>query len=162
MIASRDCPTGELPWLHEPTTCKCHSSYRTDPATTPWDFHFKLTVLDHAGNESEAGSPVSVSGVQGGAVPTRAALLGAVPNPFNPQTTIAFDLPRQTAVSLRVFDVSGRLVRVLLDGEIVTEGRHETVWNGCDDSGRRVASGTYFYRLEAVEYSETKRMSLVK
>jgi predicted GH43/DUF377 family glycosyl hydrolase len=84
------------------------------------------------------------------------------PNPFNPQTTIAYDLPKQTAVSLRVFDVSGRLVRVLVDGEIVAEGRNEAVWNGRDDTGRQVASGTYFYRLEAGEYSETKRMALIK
>lgn len=91
-----------------------------------------------------------------------AQLLPNSPNPFNPQTTIAYDLPNQTAVSLRVFDVSGRLVRVLVDGEVIAEGRNEAIWNGRDDTGRRVASGTYFYRLEAGEYSETKGMALIK
>jgi flagellar hook assembly protein FlgD len=86
----------------------------------------------------------------------------AAPNPFNPQTTIAFELPNEQAVSLRVFDISGRLVRELVAGETMTMGRHETVWNGRDNTGRRVASGTYFYRLEAGEYSETKRMALIK
>ncbi len=89
-------------------------------------------------------------------------LFSAFPNPFNPQTTIAFELGRRDAVSLRVFDVSGRLVRVLVDGEIYASGRHETVWNGRDDAGRQLASGAYFYRLEAGDFSETKRLVLVK
>jgi flagellar hook assembly protein FlgD len=61
-----------------------------------------------------------------------------------------------------VFDVAGRLVRVLVDGEAAEQGRHESIWNGRDDAGRRVVSGTCFYRLEAGEYSETKMMVLVK
>ena len=89
-------------------------------------------------------------------------LLDAYPNPFNPQTTIAFDLPKQMAVSLRVFDVSGLLVKVLVNGEVCGQGRNVTAWSSRDDTGRRVASGTYFYRLEAGEYSETKRMALIK
>jgi hypothetical protein len=84
------------------------------------------------------------------------------PNPFNPQTTISFDLPKQRAVSLRVFDISGRLVRALIEGKVFGVGRSEATWNGRDDTGRRVASGTYFYRLEAGEYSVTKRMALIK
>ncbi len=84
-------------------------------------------------------------------------LLQNHPNPFNPQTTISFDLPRPAAVSLRVFDVSGRLVRALLEGEVVAEGRQEVVWDGRDDGGRRVGSGTYFYRLESGEYAEIRR-----
>jgi len=89
-------------------------------------------------------------------------LFDAYPNPFNPQTTIAFDLPKRGSVSLRVFDMAGRLVRNLFTTEPHTPGRHEVVWNGRDDGGRQVASGTYFYRLEAGQYSETKRMVLVK
>jgi predicted outer membrane repeat protein len=84
------------------------------------------------------------------------------PNPFNPQTTIAFEIPKQEVVSLRVFDMAGRMVRSLITAEPQTPGRHEVVWNGRDDSGRQVASGTYFYRLEAGSYSETKRMVLIK
>lgn len=84
------------------------------------------------------------------------------PNPFNPQTTIAFDLPRQEAVRLSVYDVSGRLVDVLIDNEIAAQGRNEVVWRGRDMAGRVVSAGVYFYRLEAGLYSETKRMTLVK
>jgi flagellar hook assembly protein FlgD len=89
-------------------------------------------------------------------------LFEAYPNPFNPQTTIAFDFPKRESVTLRVFDMSGRLVRSLITAELNTPGRHEVVWNGRDDSGRKVASGTYFYRLETGNYTETKRMALIK
>ncbi|MBU8872048.1 MAG: T9SS type A sorting domain-containing protein [Gemmatimonadales bacterium] len=84
------------------------------------------------------------------------------PNPFNPQTTIAFEIPNQTLVSLRVFDVAGRLVRELMSAETYGQGRHEATWWGRNDAGRQMSSGTYFYRLEAGEFSETKRMILIK
>ena len=103
---------------------------------------------------SAVGDPVSLA-----ATPV---LRPAFPNPFNPQTTIAFDLPNEMAVSLRIYDMSGRLVDVLLDGDIVAQGRNEVVWRGRDMTGRVVSAGVYFYRLEAGSYSETKRMVLVK
>ena len=100
-------------------------------------------------------------------VPDTPVALGPVlqqnyPNPFNPQTTIKFELPAPAAMSLRVFDLSGRLVRVLLDGQMVADGPQEAIWDGRDDSGSRVASGTYFYRLEGGQLSETRSMVLVK
>jgi clumping factor A len=107
---------------------------------------------------STLGSP---SGVPE-AIASQVELHSCTPNPFNPQTTIAFDRPRQTAVNLRVFDVSGRLVRVLVDGELYGQGRNEATWNGRDDDDTQVAAGVYFYRLDAGNYTETKRMALVK
>lgn len=90
------------------------------------------------------------------------ALLDAYPNPFNPQTTIAFDLHQRGPVFLRVFDLAGRLVKELIGGESYAPGRQEATWNGTDDTGRHVAAGAYFYRLEAGRFSETKRLILVK
>ena len=84
------------------------------------------------------------------------------PNPFNPRTTIAFLLPQRAAVDLRVFDVTGRLITVLIDGTVYDRGCHEAIWQGGDSSGRRVAAGTYFYRLQAGDHVETKRMTLLK
>ena len=95
-------------------------------------------------------------------IPAGKGLLQNYPNPFNPQTTIGFDLPGEQAVSLRVYDVSGRLVDVLVDGEVATQGRNEVVWQGRDNRGHTLPSGTYFYRLETGGCSETKRMTLVK
>ena len=65
-------------------------------------------------------------------------------------------------MSLTVYDISGRLVAVLLDNEIAQQGRNEVVWRGRDQSGRQLSSGTYFYRLEAGGYGETNRMTLLK
>jgi hypothetical protein len=83
------------------------------------------------------------------------------PNPFNPLTTISFSLPRESLVSLRVFDLRGRLVRTLLD-ESRPAGVHTVVWDGRDESGGRVASGTYVARLVSSEGVLTRKMLLAK
>ncbi len=83
------------------------------------------------------------------------------PNPFNPATTIRFGLSEQARVRLRIYDVSGRLVRTLVDG-VRGEGEHSERWNGTDHAGRAVASGVYFYCLEAGSFKETKKMVLLR
>jgi hypothetical protein len=76
-------------------------------------------------------------------------LVGAAPNPFNPRTEIAFELPASARVSLSVYDAAGRRVRSLVAGEDMSTGRHAVVWDGCGDGGRRLPSGSYLCRLEA-------------
>jgi len=93
---------------------------------------------------------------------SRIVLYGNVPNPFNPVTFIGFYLPRPEVVSLRVYDLAGRLVRTLYQSDFLEAGHHECSWNGQDESGRTVAAGVFCYRLESGSYSETKRMTLVK
>ncbi len=83
------------------------------------------------------------------------------PNPFNPNTTINYQIPVGCHVRLKIFDVTGRLVRTLVD-EPKERGIHEAIWNGRDNAGRQVASGVYFYRMEAANYIETKRMVLLR
>jgi len=82
------------------------------------------------------------------------------PNPFRPTTTIRFELPQRAPVSLRIYDVAGRLVRSLVTGGTLEAGRHEAAWNGQGESGQRVSAGLYFYRLQAGTFSETRRMVL--
>jgi hypothetical protein len=89
-------------------------------------------------------------------------LHGNFPNPFNPMTRIRYELPAPAPVSLRVYSISGRLVRVLLDSELRGPGTHTTEWDGTDDQGRNVASGVYFYRLEADGERLTRKMILLK
>lgn len=84
------------------------------------------------------------------------------PNPFNPSTAIAFDLPERASVRLEVFDVAGRLVRVLVDGRDLDAGRHEATWNGRDAAGRPVGSGVFFYRLSAGDIVRTQRTTLIE
>jgi hypothetical protein len=83
------------------------------------------------------------------------------PNPFNPTTTICYQLPVGSRVALNVYDVSGRLVRTLVDANREA-GLHAVQWDGKDNKGSQVASGIYFSKLQAGTYQETKRMVLLR
>ncbi|MBN1826818.1 MAG: hypothetical protein JW958_11185 [Candidatus Eisenbacteria bacterium] len=100
------------------------------------------------------------------AVPAEIVLLPNRPNPFNPTTTIGFELPpaggAALPVRLAVYNVRGEEVRLLLDETLPTDRRHEVVWDGSDYRGNPVASGSYFYRLTAPSYAETRRMVLIR
>ncbi len=82
------------------------------------------------------------------------------PNPFAPETQIAFELPQAGHVGLAIYSPDGRLVRQLLS-EKREEGRHSATWDGRDEAGKKVASGTYFYQLRAPGVEESRRMILL-
>ncbi len=84
-----------------------------------------------------------------------------VPNPFNPVTRIGFSVPERAPVSLRIYDVHGRLIATLADGN-VPAGRHSLLWDGRNASGEQVASGLYFYRLAAGDHTQSRKMLLLK
>ena len=88
------------------------------------------------------------------------------PNPFNPSTTIQFSLPARAAITVRIFDISGRQVRSLLKEEREA-GSHSVIWDARDDRGQEISSGVYFYRLEASGADgsvvrQTRKMVLVQ
>jgi N-acetylmuramoyl-L-alanine amidase len=83
------------------------------------------------------------------------------PNPFNPQTQIEFSQAEASKVSLVIYNLLGQKVVTLVD-EMLPEGKHKIHWNGMDESGDRVASGIYFYRLQAGEYNEVRKMIMIK
>ena len=89
-------------------------------------------------------------------------LLQNVPNPFNPSTTIRFELAGASPVQLRVFDISGRMIRSLMDAPAVAAGPHEIMWDGRDDAGQGLPSGVYYYQLSTPEASATRRTLLLK
>lgn len=82
-------------------------------------------------------------------IPKVFALKPNYPNPFNPATTIAFDLPENSSVELEIYDISGRKVRTVVN-ESMEAGTHRVNWDGRDETGNQVASGIYFYRIHAV------------
>jgi len=84
------------------------------------------------------------------------------PNPFNPSTTISFTLPRERAVSVRVFDISGRLIKTLVNNEVYPEGTFNVTWDGTSAAGGTVASGTYLYTLEYGNFRQTRKMTFIK
>ena len=95
-------------------------------------------------------------------VPSRVVTLDQnAPNPFNPATTIRYGLPRAARTSLRVYDLRGRLVRILVDG-VQPAGPHAVDWDGRDDRGASVASGAYVYRLQAAGQTRQRSMMLVR
>ncbi len=83
------------------------------------------------------------------------------PNPFNPKTTIPFDVPTRSRVSVRIYDLLGRPVATLVDGN-EEPGTHSTTWSGRSDSGIPVASGVYICRMVAGTFSATSRILLVR
>ncbi|HEX7880359.1 MAG TPA: T9SS type A sorting domain-containing protein [Candidatus Eisenbacteria bacterium] len=87
-------------------------------------------------------------------------VLPATPNPVVERTVIAFDLPEPAGVRVSLFDVSGRLLRVLVD-EPLTAGTHRTSWDRRDGSGRRVVPGIYFLRLDAGAHQGNERIVVV-
>ncbi len=95
------------------------------------------------------------------ATPAVTRLLAAYPNPFNPSTTIAFDLARAGRVTLDIYGLDGRLVTSLVNEERAA-GRHQAVWRGSDRAGRPAASGTYLCRLRTDDGVRSVRLMLVK
>jgi hypothetical protein len=83
------------------------------------------------------------------------------PNPFNPVTTIRFAVPEKGLVTLRVYDVSGRLVRTVISKDMPA-GNHKVEWNGKNNGGESVASGVYFYRVSAGRHTATRKMVLLR
>ena len=91
----------------------------------------------------------------------RTTLRPNYPNPFNPSTTIEFVVAETAPVTVEIFDVKGRRVATLIREEF-QPGAHQVTWEGTDESGRGLASGIYFCRMQAGDYSRTIKMLLVK
>ncbi len=103
----------------------------------------------------------SVEQQKGTSIPKEFELSQNYPNPFNPSTTISFGLPVNSHTTLKVYDLLGREVVTLFEGEL-NEGHHSIIWNGENNYGMQVGSGTYIYRIVAGEKIFTRKMMLLK
>ena len=133
------------------------------PAAAVLYYYLKQVDLDGSTSRSEVltiflGNTV----VELDLVPRVNALSQNFPNPFNPETTISFDLAEQAAVKLTVYDATGQTVRTLFDGEHFSAGNYRTVWDGLNQNGEAVGSGVYFYELNAGDFTSMKKMTLVR
>ena len=90
------------------------------------------------------------------------AIVGVVPNPFNPSTQVRFTLPSSQPVSAEIWSVTGARVRSLADGTTMTAGEHALRWDGRNGDGQRVASGVYLFRVTTPLGSRVARMVLVQ
>jgi hypothetical protein len=104
---------------------------------------------------------LAATGVFEQSLPLTTALNQNYPNPFNPETTIQFDLAVESSVTLRVFDITGQVVRTLVQGTMPA-GSYVQLWDGRNGNGARVGSGLYFYELKAGSFTSMKKMTLLQ
>ena len=94
--------------------------------------------------------------------PTEFALLQNFPNPFNPDTTIGYELAESADVTLQIYNVVGQVVRTLMAAESQSVGRYQVRWDGMDDRGMPVSSGIYFYQISAGKFQDVRKLMLLK
>jgi hypothetical protein len=128
-----------------------------------YGYSFGVEAEDVHGNKSGwmVCDADEVTGTGDAGIPEAVYLSQNVPNPFNPATRIRFGVRETSAVTLAIYDVAGRLVRILVHKSL-GPGHYVEDWDGRDDHGRAVASGVYFYRLDAGARSVSRRMVLLR
>jgi len=104
-------------------------------------------------------SPTAVSQQ---ALPIVNALRQNFPNPFNPETTISYDLSTESIVTLTIYDLGGQVIRTLVSDQAMPAGHYNTIWDGRDEGSVKVASGVYFYQLRAGDFIAKKKMTLLQ
>jgi len=133
---------------------KTSFTYVDETAVPGRSYRYMIGVVDQDGE--------FVSPIQTITLPKLVAELGQnVPNPFNPTTSIRFTLTSSEHVTINVFDVSGHLVRTLVDG-VRAAGAQDVKWDGTNSAGNPVSSGIYYYRLQADKFSQSRKMVLLK
>jgi hypothetical protein len=123
-----------------------------------FDNTIPFTLGPNAGISYEGGSlavPVSIED-QSPEIPTVFALYQNYPNPFNPSTTIRYDIPKQTQVTVKIYDVMGRLVEELVNDQHAP-GAYMATWNA-----QGYASGIYYYRINAGDFVSVRKLILMK
>lgn len=139
------------PWLGQ-SDVRFQFVLRSDSSTYRDGFHFDTFLIQGEGIDQSSGA---------GDLPAVTRLSGAHPNPFNPSTTVRFELAKAGHARLRVYDLSGRLVRELADGALAA-GPQAVAWDGRDGDGQQVPSGVYLFRLSADGSEHSVKASLVK
>ncbi|MBD3170366.1 MAG: T9SS type A sorting domain-containing protein [candidate division Zixibacteria bacterium] len=124
--------------------------------TRPYSGGYQLQPREYADF-----SPAVGIGEDDDGLPKVFALRNNYPNPFNPATSVGFDLPKDCTVAINVFDIMGRKVKTLVDAPM-SAGVYEIAWDGTNESGRKVSSGIYFYKMNAGDFNAVKKMTLLK
>ncbi|MBN1559367.1 T9SS type A sorting domain-containing protein, partial [candidate division KSB1 bacterium] len=124
-------------------------------------YYYKLEQIDVNGGVSHYG-PVQVilTGVQEETMPASFVLHDNFPNPFNPHTTIKFELPTDEFVTLEIYNIAGVKVRTLIQA-LYSAGVHAAPWDGANDDGDKVSSGAYLYKITAGAFVKNSKMMLL-
>ncbi|MFQ5706682.1 MAG: FlgD immunoglobulin-like domain containing protein [bacterium] len=157
-------PSGlkELDWLQLPRELYSDGQIEVHIAKTAGDTDAMISQLWLRESHFDPSNPPDIV-ENSGQAPEQFVLSQNYPNPFNPATTIEFGVPGGATqnVTLRIFDVLGQTVKVLVDKQL-PPGRHSVTWNGKDSFGRPVSSGLYFYQLKAGDFDAVKKLMLMK
>ncbi len=140
------------------------AEYLDAVVTTGTTYYYRIGAIDKAGNAGPYSNEFSLkvtSVEQLSGMPTTFAMDQNYPNPFNPSTQIKFALPSQSYVSLNIYNVSGELVRTLVNNDM-SAGFYSVTWNGMNDHGQTVSTGVYLFRVQTGTFVSTKKMLLVK
>jgi hypothetical protein len=142
--------------------------FSMDSSLIPPAAEFVLTTSvgssDHCTSYTNPGVTLKfskVTDINPGVLPAKFELAQNYPNPFNPDTKIEFAVPQKSQVDLVIYNVMGQKVRTLISDEL-DAGWKQVTWDGKDDSGNTVSSGIYLYKLNAGEFVDSKKMTLVK
>ena len=142
----------------------------TEPVFTDGDvtightYYYAVSAVDANGNMSDPTNVITTSIVSvddAEMIPTAYGLSQNYPNPFNPTTSIEFALPEASEISLEIYNLLGQKVRTLVSG-YVPAGYVNTSWDGLDQNGKEISSGTYIYRLQTADQTFSKKMVLMK
>ena len=125
--------------------------------------YYRLAAVDHAGNVSDYSDVVeaAVLSIDGDLIPEAFALHQNYPNPFNPTTQIRYDLPKDELVTITIYDVTGRMIKSLVN-MIQAAGYRSVRWDATNHLGEPVSAGMYIYMIQSGEFRQTKKMILLK
>ena len=141
-----------------------HATTYTDTDLSSGDYVFSVVAV-YAFGVSEAVSieiniPTKISDGDN-LPPLVTALIGNIPNPANPNTTLFFNVANDTVVNLTIYNIRGQLIRTLINDSYIA-GRYRVDWNGRDDNNRNVSSGVYFYMMETHDYRNIRKLTILK
>ncbi|MBD3258686.1 T9SS type A sorting domain-containing protein, partial [candidate division GN15 bacterium] len=144
------------------------TSYTVDSLAENTQYSWRVQMIEDTATSGwssrltfETSSPTDVEEEVLDGLPGSFVLSQNYPNPFNPTTTISYSLPTRSVVSLVVYDITGRQVVTLSEGT-KPAGQYEITWDGENETGEKVASGVYLYRLEAGDFVQSRKMLLLK
>jgi C1A family cysteine protease len=151
--------------LDKDTTDANTTSFTHEHLTVGDEWHYAITAIYNGGRESPPCAEINIIIVGfedlASNIPNKYMLKQNYPNPFNPSTTIRFDLPKASHVVINVYDILGHKVKTLVN-ERYQPGSHSVVWDGNDENGLSVTSGTYLLRMQASEFVMVKKILLLK
>ena len=130
-----------------------------------YDTEYFYRVSYYASNWSEFSEVISVTlewmDVDDNQLPTEYAMYQNYPNPFNPVTNLRYDLPEDAMVNIIIYDMMGRVVRDLVNGQR-SAGYKNIQWNATNNSGQLISAGLYIYTIKAGDFTQTRKMILLK